>query len=130
MYIFQQLKNLFDKKILNNGPILYLTTDFLYNRKYYIASLHSQYPNRLAENKKKIDQYNNKYNKILLNLYNISISKLKNGNAFQAFNQVALLNKVNITKILVGIEFKGIIPNEKILKYITKNYPDIKIKIT
>jgi hypothetical protein len=48
---------------------------------------------------------------------------------FQNFQQVAVRNKVNL-KELVAIEFSESFKNDKILNYISKNYPNIEIIIT
>ena len=48
--------------------------------------------------------------------------------SFQVFQQVAILNKINL-KELVGIEFKKNFVNDKILNYIYKYFPNVAIKI-
>ena len=79
--------------------------------------------------KRKYIIYYNKYNTVLKKLYNYSISILENGKAFQIFQQIAVRNKVNLNE-LVAIEFNNkILATDSIIKYITKMFPNIEIKI-
>jgi hypothetical protein len=58
-----------------------------------------------------------------------SLSLLKKGKAFQVFQQIAVRNKVNLDE-LVAIHFHNkSFATESIIKYITKLYPNIIIKI-
>ena len=76
--------------------------------------------------KRKYNRYYSKYNNVLKKLYNQSKKKL---DYFQIFQQVAVKNKVNL-KELIAIEITEGFQNDKILNYISKNYPNIEIKIT
>jgi hypothetical protein len=79
--------------------------------------------------KKKYNKNYTKYNSVLTKLYNYSISVLKKGEAFQVFQQIAVRNKVNLDE-LVAIQFYNkSFATESIIKYITKFYPNIIIKI-
>jgi hypothetical protein len=127
---FHTTDKIFDKGVI--GQItLYFTSDFLYNRSYLISTYISSSPNNGY--KRKINRYSKNYNKILLDLYNHSLlpkvflDKSKKHIFFQ-FHQIAILNKVNITKSLIGIHF-FIRPSEGIIKYIKKYYPNVEIKI-
>jgi hypothetical protein len=68
------------------------------------------------------------YDKVLLDLYENSISKLPKGKAFRVFQQIAINNKVNLNN-LIGIHFTEE-PTQSILKFINKHYPHIKIHIS
>ena len=81
---------------------------------------------KIKEYKRKYNRYYSKYNNVLKKLYNQSKKKL---NYFQIFQQVAVKNKINL-KELIGIQFAEGFQNDKILNYISKNYPNIEIKIT
>ena len=131
---FSTTKELFDDHV-TGYVTLYIDTQILYNRKFYISNIHTPYPQYLAEwkiknekyYKRSYDRYYKYINKVLCTLYNNSMSKLKNGKAFQIFQQIAIKNKCNIKKYLVGIDFIYHKPTEKILKYIDKEYDGVKI---
>jgi len=130
---------LFDNKVLENiatGITLYFNSKLLFNKSFYVANLWSAVPQRLAtwksdgiKYKKKYNKNYTKYNSVLIKLYNYSISVLKKGEAFQVFQQIAVRNKVNLDE-LVAIQFYNkSCATESIIKYITKFYPNIIIKI-
>lgn len=135
---FQTTNKLFDRNVIGQ-IILYIKSDFLYNRSFLISTVQSGKPDNLGEwdndndYKRKINRYSNDYNKILLDLYNHSISRKcvlqKSKCIFFQFHQIAILNRVNINKLLIGINFINIKPSESIIKYIKKYYPDIQIKL-
>ena len=134
---FSCVDKLFDDNIISN-IILYFNSKLLYNRSFYVSTVWSPEPNYLGEwysggkNKKrkeykrKYNRYYSKYNNVLKKLYNQSKKKL---DYFQVFQQVAVKNKINL-KELIGIQFSEGFQNDKILNYISKNYPNIEIKIT
>ena len=58
------------------------------------------------------------------------ISVLENGKAFEAFQQITVLNKINLNK-LICIEFNNKDDATKnIINYIKKYYPEVEIKLT
>jgi hypothetical protein len=130
---FITTEKLFDKKILGS-VILYLNSDLIYNRTFYVSTTWSNTPDHISEwysnkrfqYKRKYSRYYDKYNQILSKLYNYSINVLPNSNSFQVFQQVAIKNKVNITDKLIGIQFQSK-PSNKLIQYIHTNYPDVKI---
>jgi hypothetical protein len=117
-----------------NNFVYFSCTNKLFDKSFYIANLHSSTPQRLVTdtnktNKKKYNKNYTKYNSVLTKLYNYSISQLKHGEAFQVFQQIAVRNKVNLDE-LVAIQFYNkSFATESIIKYITKFYPTITIKI-
>lgn len=141
---FSCVKKLFDKNIY--GKItMYFKSKLLFNKSFYISTVHSPNPTKLNEwfvkynNRKKKNykkKYNknyprNKINKVLKKLYDHSISI--NEEYFQIFQQIAVRNKVNL-KELVAIEFKKEFFSDSIINYITKYYinkyyPNVVIKI-
>ncbi len=133
---FSCTNKLFDNKISANiatGITLYFNSKLLFDKSFYIANLHSSIPQQLAtwgfNYKKKYNKNYTKYNSVLTKLYNYSISVLKKGKAFQVFQQIAVRNKVNLDE-LVAIHFHNkSFATESIIKYITKFYPNIIIKI-
>jgi len=132
---FACTNKLFDNKVMV-GITLYFNSKLLFNKSFYVANLWSTAPQRLAtwksegiKYKKKYNKNYTKYNSVLTKLYNYSISQLKNGEAFQVFQQIAVRNKVNLDE-LVAIQFYNkSFATESIIKYITKFYPTITIKI-
>ena len=79
--------------------------------------------------KRKYNRYYKKYNDVLKKLLNYSINVLPNAKAFQQFQQIAVLNKVNL-KELVCIEFKHKKDaTPQIINYINKYYPTVQIII-
>ena len=137
---FSTTSILFDKNTMG-GIIIYLSSELLFNRTFYVLTLHSNFPNYLMEHKngkyiqykRKYPRYYENYNKILKDLYTLSIATIPNGVAFQAFNQVAIKNKINIKKYIKGIQFNILKSRQKeyipIIKYVKSKYPNIKIKI-
>ena len=130
---FSCCDKLFDNKIIGN-VILYFNSKLLYNRSFYVSTVWSPNPdylgewysggkdNKKKEYKRKYNRYYLKYDNVLKKLYNHSTSEIK----YFQFKQVAVRNKVNL-KELVAIEFSKSFKNDKILNYISKNYPNIKI---
>jgi hypothetical protein len=120
-YIFLgTTKNLFDNNILGD-VVIYLKSKLLYNRTYYIDDKHAS----SVIHGKKINRYNKNYNNILEKLYDKSM-KVNNGIAFQVFQQIALLNKIEIKNNLIAIELKK--NNEKLKKILKEKLPNIIIK--
>ena len=137
---FSCTDKLFDKKTY--GKItLYFNSKILFNKSFYVSTTHSPYPNDLGEwyikndkgkrikmYKRKYDKYYKKYDTVLKKLYDISISML-NGLSFQAFQQVAVLHKVNLNE-LVAISFRDkSFVTDSIINYINKYYPNVIIRI-
>lgn len=104
---------LYDNQIMGN-VVIYLKSDLLYNRSYYIDKCH----NISIINSKKIVRYNKNYNKILNNLY--KHSNKKNKDLFYIYQQIAIKDKINLKDNIIGIQFQH--PNDKLKEYITKNY--------
>ncbi len=77
----------------------------------------------------KIKKEKNIKENIIDTIQNYTIKVKKKHNYFQIFQQVAVKNKINL-KELIGIQFNEGFQNDKILNYISKNYPNIEIKIT
>jgi hypothetical protein len=133
---FSCVDKLFDSNILSRSVILYFKSELLYNKTFYVANLHSTSPEDLGEwtssgvkmYKRKYNRYYTKYNYILKKLYKYSMT-VNNGRAFEAFQQIAILNKCDL-KNLVAIEFKNINASTKLINYINKYYSNIEIKIT
>jgi hypothetical protein len=137
---FTTTDKLFDKKYI--GYILiYINSDILYNRAFYVSTHHSAYPDKLYEEKiinntkqykRKYNRYTKNYNEILKKLYNYS-TNISNGKAYNAFQQITIKNKINIANYIIGIyisEYKSINNTEtdKLINYIEKNYSNILIK--
>lgn len=133
---FSCTDKLFDKKILSSIT-LYFNSKLLFNKSFYVSTTHSPEPDYLGEwtvkkedgtinkyYKRKYDRYYTKYNTVLKKLYDLSVSRL-NGDAFQVFQQIAVRNKVKLNE-LVAIQFNNM--PDSIINYITKHYPDVKIK--
>jgi hypothetical protein len=131
---FSCVDKLFSRKIYAS-VILYFNSELLYNKSFYVSTVHSGSPEYLAEwtidNKKEYKRYykrfNKNYNSILQKLFNNSITKLPNGDTFQAFQQIAILNKINL-KYLVAIEFTHK-PKTHLLNFLNNFFPEILIKI-
>lgn len=129
---FSTTPKLFDKKVLGK-VIIYLKSELVYDKIFFVSTFHNPCPNITGqwkshnniEYKRKYKKNYKKYNDVLLKLYNSSISKLPHGRAFQVFNQVAIKNRVKIHKYLAGIQLFN--PNIKLVKYIKKYYPDVRI---
>lgn len=126
-----------DKKI-SSLITMYFNSKLLFNKTFYVSTMHSSEPNKLDEwwdndegkkykmYKRKYNKYYTKYNTVLKKLYDFSVSKL-NGKAFQIFQQVAVRNKVNLDE-LVAIEFndKSLV-TDSIINYINNYYPNVTI---
>ena len=136
---FACTNKLFDNKVMA-GITLYFNSKLLFNKSFYVANLWSAMPQRLAtwefdnksdgiKYKKKYNKNYTKYNSVLTKLYNYSISVSKKGEPFEVYQQIAVRNKVNLDE-LVAIQFYNkSFATESIIKYITKFYPNITIKI-
>jgi len=135
---FTTTDKLFDKKYIGH-ILIYINSDILYNRAFYVSTCHSNCPDKLYEEtinnikhyKRKYNRYTKNYNEILQKLYKHSTNIL-NGKAYNAFQQVAIKNKINIANYIIGIyisEYKKNTEIDKLIYYIEKNYPNILIKI-
>jgi hypothetical protein len=131
---FSCVKELFTYKIISQIT-LYFTSDLLFNRTFYISNHHTSFPDKLIEYKdkniviyrRKYKRFYKNYNRVLENLFNYSISVSKK--SFQAYQQIAVLNKINLDK-LICIEFNyKDDANKNIVRYIKKYYPNVEIKI-
>ena len=94
--------------------------------------LYEETTNNITEYKRKYNRYTKNYNKILQKLYKYSINVL-NGKSYNAFQQVAVKNKINIANYIIGIyisDYKTIDNREtyKLIYYLKKNYPNILLK--
>lgn len=142
---FSTTPNLFDPKI-KSMVTLYFTLP-LKKRTMYIANLHAADPTKLEEWKfddgerytRKIlaSESNTVRQKKLMNLYKNSVSKLKDGDWFFIFQQVAIKNNFSL-KTLVAISFsissKFATNNDikrvhTLIKKIKTKYPNVQIKI-
>ena len=121
---FSTCDELFDPRLADAGQvIIYLKSDFLLNRSFYVSTVHTDHPNVLDEwngynYKRKYSRYETNYNKILRTLYKRSL-KQSDGKYFEIFQQVAILNKVNITNFIIGIKF-NVRPDTGLLKKLDK----------
>lgn len=131
---FSCVKELFTYKIISQIT-LYFTSDLLFNRTFYISNHHTSFPDKFIEYKdkniviyrRKYKRFYKNYNRVLENLFNYSISVSKK--SFQAYQQIAVLNKINLDK-LICIEFNyKDDANKNIVRYIKKYYPNVEIKI-
>jgi hypothetical protein len=132
-------ENLFDKNLFGHVR-LFFNSSLIKNKTFYVSTMHSPDPDYLIESvitkpdgtiykeyKRKYEKNYRLYNNVLKKLYQNSMSKLKNGSAFSAFQQIALKNKINLNE-LVGIYFNSDIEsNQKLIKYIKKYYSKIII---
>lgn len=117
---------------------LYFKLDLLYNRNFYLSTVHSGYPNYEdtwtaddgKQMKKKYPRFSKNIDKIIKNFYHY--------NNFVFFTgQVAIKNKANINNYLVGIEFLSqgedtqyMKKKDRIIKLLKKQYPNVSIKET
>ena len=130
---FSTTDKLFDSRVIAKDIILYFDSQLLYNRTFYLSTVHTTTPDDLGKWNKgkdykiKYQRYYKNIDNVLLKLYKNSTSKLPKGKAFQIFQQIAIQNKVNIEPFIVGIEL--IQPSQKTLNIINKLYPNIKVKI-
>lgn len=134
---FSTTEKLFDKRVVSDIS-LYFSSELIYNKIFYVSTVHTSTPNILTEwnyiegskiyknYKRKYPKNYKDYNKVLKDLYNFSISAFLK--FFQAYNQVAVKNKINIKNNLIGIKFNKK-PTLELLFFIKKYYPNIKIKI-
>ena len=134
---FSCVDNLNNNYEIYSHIILYFNSKLLFNKTFYTATVHSPQPDYLEEwkqdgkkmYKRKYNRYYKKYNDVLKKLLNYSINVLPNAKAFQQFQQIAVLNKVNL-KELVCIEFKHKEDaTPQIINYINKYYPTVQIII-
>ena len=112
---------------------LYFDSDILYNRNFYIANMHTSTPdetyraNKHGYYKTHYGRYTKNINSILQKLYNNSMNHKDKKKYFYIFQQIAIKNKVSL-KYLTGIDFGCYTPSDTLLKFISKNYPDIEVK--
>tara|TARA_A100001015_G_C14951126_1_gene696811 strand:+ start:533 stop:1066 length:534 start_codon:yes stop_codon:yes gene_type:complete len=127
---FSVIDNLESKYKIYGDVILYFDFKLLWNRKYYLSTVHSASPddldtwNKGTDYKKKYNQYYKSTNKVLTKLFENAVSKLPKGKNFQAFQQVAILKQCNL-KYLKKIKFLESKPTNKILNLIKNEYPNI-----
>ena len=108
---FSCVDKLFDKNIIGSVT-LFFNSKLLFNKSFYVSNMHSSSPKDLSEwwvkdeKGKRIKMYKRKYNRyytnydsVLKRLYDYSISVL-NGKYYQVFQQVAVLNKVNLNELV------------------------------
>ena len=121
---FSCIDKLFSRKIYGD-VILYFNSKLLYNKSFYTGNIHSIAPDLLLNNEKKYKKNYKNYDIVLKKLFKSSLeTHLK---AFQVFQQIAVLNKVNL-KELVAIEFNKK-SNSSIIKFLNEHYPDVIIKL-
>ena len=112
--------------------VLYFDTKLLSNRVFYTAPKHTTTPH-IDTHSKKYPPHTKDINKILHKLY-INSLLLEGGEAFQVFQQIAVLHKAQIDKFLVAVEFKRLPKNNKEKKmikecitYIKKHLSNVQI---
>ena len=128
---FSVTDEIHNERQIYGDVILFFDYELLYNRSYYVSTIHSSTPDKLSKwNDGKHKHYKLKYNqyhkytkKVLEKLYNNSISMLPKGSSFQIFQQVAIKNKCNLDK-LVYIKFQKQVPTA-LIKTIKDKHPDI-----
>jgi len=130
---FSCTDKIFDKRILG-GVILYFDSKLLNNRVFYTAQRHIISPHTNKKQAKKYPPYYKNINKVLQALYTKSLL-LPNGNAFQVFQLIAVLNKAKINKYIIAIEFTRQFKTEKekkmvknCIEYIKKHLPNVEIR--
>jgi hypothetical protein len=127
---FSVIDECVSKYKLYGNVILYFDSKILWNRSYYISTVHSSTPDYLgkwhkgANYKKKYNQYYKYTNKALTKLFKNAISQLPKGNAFQIFQQVAIKNQCDL-KYLKKIQFLHSKPINAIIKLMQNKYPDV-----
>ena len=124
-YVYLSTKlSMFRNKISfnENSCNLYINPEILYNRKFYLSTDNVAFPEKTILNK---DSGVFEYPRYYKNINNVLKILNKHGKRFE---QVAILNKMNIEKYLVGIEFFKK-PSKNILKILKNKYPNIKIKV-
>jgi hypothetical protein len=133
-FIFFSVIDLLKSKYKMYGNIiLYFDYKILWNKTYYVSTVHSDSPDSLGtwnkgkDYKKKYKQYykNTKY--ILTKLFKNSVSKLPKGTTFQAFQQVAIKKQCGL-QYLRKIKFLRSKPTNKIINFLKKNYPNVIIE--
>lgn len=133
-----------ERKLFSNtnyGRIkLYFDIDLLSNRSFYISTVQSAYPENEAMWKtSEGKEIKKKYQKNTKNILEILEKFYYYNNFVFLFGQIAIKNKVNIQKYLVGVEF---IPTgikkldidfekktKKIMNLLNEKYPLVKINI-
>jgi len=133
-FVFFSVIDQYESKYKVSGDVvLYFDPKLLWNRSYYISTLHNPSPDILEkwnegrDYKKKYKQYYKYTNKVLTKLFKNSISKLPNGEAFQVFQQIAIKNKCDL-KYLNKIKFMYQKPSKTLIKLIKNVSPEIKIE--
>lgn len=133
---FSTTNKIFDSRVYSDIT-LYFKSDFLYNVKFYVSTMHSSRPNEVGvwkdfngklQYKRKYEKHYEDYNKILYNLYKKSTYVLPKGKGFYVFQQVAISNKVNL-KNLIGIQFNKTKPTTRLINLINKHYPNVIVEI-
>ena len=128
---FNTTHNLFEKRIFDK-VLFYFKSDFLINKSFYTAKMHSGNPAGLNKDKKKYPKNTKQYERVLKNLYTQSIKRLPGGKYFFVSQQVAIKNKLsgtNFKKNIVGIQFNNMQPSKTLLNYIKKEYPNVLVDI-
>ena len=130
-YVFFSVINKLESKYKIYGDVvLFFDNKILWNRSYYVSTVHSPYPNYLGtwnkgkDYKKKYKQYYKFTNKVLKKLFRNSISKLPNSDGFQIFQQVAIKNKCDLKHLKKNKVFKKK-PTNVIRELIKNKYPDV-----
>ena len=127
---FSCTDKLFDERVLG-GAILYFDPKLLVNRVFYTSNQHIIDPQNNKQQAKKYPAHYKNIDKILSLLYKNSL-KLPDGMAFQVFQLIAVLHKVQFSKYIIAIEFRRL-KDKKDIKtietYIKKYLPNVKILI-
>jgi hypothetical protein len=125
---FSCTNKLFDERILGS-VVLYFDPKLLSNRVFYTASQHIIDPQNNKEQATKYPAHYKNIDKVLFLLYKNSL-KLSNDMAFQIFQLIAVLHKVQFSKYILAIEFRRLKDKKKIKtieEFIKKYLPNVKI---
>jgi hypothetical protein len=133
---FSTTPNLFDKNV-TASVTLYMSSDSLFNRKFYTSPTHAPQPNRTSKPTKDkhgftvpgqqiFPRHHKKYLEVLRALYEHSARAL-NEQYFYVFQQIAVKSSFNLTKSLGGIQFRRFPPTSFQTRYLQKHYPNAPI---
>ena len=127
---FSCTDRLFDERVLGS-VILYFDPKLLSNRIFYTANQHITDPQNNKQQAKKYPAYYKNIDKVLYSLYKKSL-RLPDDMAFQVFQLIAVLHKVQFRKYIIAIEFRRLKDTKKIKTietYIKKYLPNVKILV-
>lgn len=126
---FSCIDNLYSKLPIYGEVALFFDSKLLYNRNFFVSTVHSPFPeinttwNKKKDYKKIYKKYYKRTNTVLEKLFKNAVNKL-NGEAFQIFQQIAIRNACDL-KYLRMIKFINKKPSKKMISIIKKKYPDV-----